>query len=564
MTPSLPTAVQSRRLRDTLERRVGIDQRALATFRITLGVVLLFDVVHRSRNLVAFYTDDGVLPRAVHLEGAGWDGVYSLHSLSGEPWFQAFLFGLSAILAVALIAGYRPRLAAALSLILLVSVHLRNPHVLNGADRLFRELLFLSIFLPIGSRWAIGAGGADASDDDPTNGSSDDEPANSSSVDTVDAGDDDTAGASDDERTNPNDDDRTNANDDPVESRTTTPVTAAVLVYVVTVLFNNAVHKFAGETWVGGDALRYALGQDHLTILLGTHLANQPVLLEVGTYVWFGLLAGSPLLFAFGDRLRIGYVSVFLAAVGGMALSMAVGLFPPLLAASMILFLPPRTWTRLESVGTWTRLESARTWTRFEFAGSASRERLSSGAGRLSKGAKETSTAKPEGKGSSRRVRRRLRSAGRWLVLVVVVVWCVGLFGSTPALELADGVNPEEHQWGMFAPDPSASYGWYTVAADLEEDEAVDVLAGSELRADPPPDAAETIPDFRWRRYMNTLAESDARDDRFAEYACERVATQHDATVESVNVTYTHQPVELEGETPEPTTRVVVENRSCS
>jgi hypothetical protein len=55
--------------------------------------------------------------------------------------------------------GYRPRLAALCSWILLVSVQNRQPLITHGGDRVFRLLLFWSIFLPLTAR-----GGKNASD----------------------------------------------------------------------------------------------------------------------------------------------------------------------------------------------------------------------------------------------------------------------------------------------------------------------------------------------------------------------------------------------------------------
>ncbi|MWV40543.1 hypothetical protein [Natrialba sp. INN-245] len=545
MVPSPPTG-QSRRLRTALERRFGIDPRALVAFRVALGGVLLFDVFHRARHLTAFYTDDGVLPRDVSLEAYGLDGVYSIHALSGEPWFQALLFAATALLAVALIVGYRPRLATTLAVVLVVSVHVRNLYVLNGGDRLFRELLFLAIFLPLGSRWATGARSTDESESDETTRSA----ATNQSSDTHGAGS--------------------------TDRRIATPATAAVLLYIVALLANNAVHKLEGETWLGGDALAYALAQDHMTIVLGNSLATRPILLEAGTYVWLGLLVGSPLLFVFAGRFRIGYVAVFLMTVVGMTVSVAVGLFPPLLAAAILLFLSPRGWDVLESAAgaTSTRL-------------SARGRRLERHAKRGVTGARRRKTAfraaRPfpgtlagdgtlerlhgpteRGRETFGRIRTRVGPAVHACVLVGIVVSTLGTFGYAPVFEPVETVDPAEHQWEMFAPDPTPSYGWYVVTADLEDGAEVDVIGASEYRTEPPPDAAETVPDFRWRRYLVTLDRSDVRDERFAASVCERVDARHDAAVESVTVTYTHQPIELEGENPESDTHAIVEKRTCS
>lgn len=79
----------------------------------------------------------------------------------------------------------------------------------------------------------------------------------------------------------------------------------------------------------------------------------------------------------------------------------------------------------------------------------------------------------------------------------------------------------------------------------------------------PPPDAAETLPDFRWRKYLNSLSDSDERADRFAARMCETASAQTDKPVQRVTVTDTTQPIGLEDEREAPTTETVVE-RSCS
>lgn len=499
-----------------LARRFGIDARALAAFRVALGCILLFDAVHRSRDLVAFYADAGVLPRAV-LREETVRGAYSLHALSGEPRVQLLLLGCTAVLALALIVGYRTRLVALLSLVLVVSIHFRNPYVLNSGDRLFRELLLLALFLPLGSRWALDARSRPGSAEPNGSGRFDAETAD----------------------------------------RIATPATAAVLVHVVALFFTNAMHKLEGGTWLAGDALGYALRQDHLTILLGDHLSNYPLVLEVGTYVWLGLLLGSPLLLAVTGRLRTGYVAAFLGAVVGMSLSMAVGLFPPLLAASLLLFLPARCWDAVEA-GAATLRE------RVPFAERV-RTRWPGNPARAPRPRPARSLLPRPA--AIRRFRRRLRPVVATCVLLVVVAWSIGLLGLADPLGPVDSVSADDHQWEMFAPDPSTSYGWYTVAADLENGERVDVLQGSELRTGPPPDASETVPSFRWRRYASTLGESDDRDAAFAAYTCRRADERFDAAVESVTVTYTYRPIELEDAedsgAPDDTS-VVLERRTCS
>ncbi|ELZ15244.1 HTTM domain-containing protein [Haloterrigena salina JCM 13891] len=501
---SLTTLPDRARLRDALDRRFGIDARALAAFRIILGCTLLFDVFHRSRDLVAFYTDAGAYPRALRLAVGNSRGEYSLHMLSGEPWVQAVLFGLAALLALALIVGYRTRLVTFLSLVLLVSVHFRNPLVLNGADRLLREVLLLGLFLPLGRRWAVDALG----DDRESGGEQDREPGNGTRTGTG------------------------------TENRVVTPATAAVLVYVVGFFANNGQHKRLGDTWTTGEALGYALRQDHMTILVGDHVVDYPLLLEIGTYGWLAVVVGAPLLLVLTGRLRTAYVGAFLGAVAGLGLSMAVGLFPAVLTAVLVLFLPSFVWDRLEALGAACCERIGRL------------ERLRTRIGALASRVGPPRSLRSVLPSQVRNRRHRLRTILLGGVLIVVVLWTVGLLGYADAFEPVDAVDPDDNQWTMYAPNPSTSYGWYVVEADLESGEEMDVLRNEAVRDGPPAEASDTLPSFRWRKYMNSLDDDEARADRFGTYMCDRAADQFDAPVERVEVTYHYRSIEPAGDDP--------------
>ena len=134
----------------------SIDLRSIALFRVALALLILFDLFLRSFNMVDFYTDEGVLPRRYWaLVTHRW--YLSLHAASGELWWQIFLFIIAAVFACALLVGYRSKLMAGFSLIMLMSLMNRNGLVLQGGDQLLVVMCFWSLFLPIGARWSIDA-----------------------------------------------------------------------------------------------------------------------------------------------------------------------------------------------------------------------------------------------------------------------------------------------------------------------------------------------------------------------------------------------------------------------
>ena len=64
----------------------GVDVRALAAFRIGLGLLVVADLVIRGRQLRTFYTDAGVLPRGVLDEQFPVLATLSFHTVSGDFW----------------------------------------------------------------------------------------------------------------------------------------------------------------------------------------------------------------------------------------------------------------------------------------------------------------------------------------------------------------------------------------------------------------------------------------------------------------------------------------------
>lgn len=281
------------RLRRAVAARVRVDTRALAAFRIGAGTLILVDLFLRARSIRAFYTDWGVLPRPALREAYPAFSRLSIHALSGALWWQAALFCLAGAAAVALLVGYRTRLALLVSWILLVSLHARNPLVLNGGDILLRRVTFWALFLPLGARWAVDADG--------------DAPA------TV-----------------------------------TGPASAAILLQVVVVYVVNAALKLQGEAWPAGTAVRYVFALDQFTTPVGAALAGAPTLLRVATWGWLALVCAAPLLVLATGRARAALASLFVGAHLGMYATMWLGLFPLIAVVALLPFFPPFVWDAVE------------------------------------------------------------------------------------------------------------------------------------------------------------------------------------------------------------------------
>lgn len=283
-----------RRISAALASRVTIDSRALAAFRISLGCVLILDLLLRLRNLQTFYTDAGVLPVAQLAEQSPLLARFSLHAQSGDAWFQGLLFTVASIAAVALVIGYKTRVATFVSLGLLLSLHARNPHVLNAGDALLQHLLAWSLFLPLGGRWAVDA-----------------------------------------------------RQHEPGEDRVASMATAGILIQVVLVYATNAILKTRGEQWMAGEATATVFGLNRFTILLGPLLREVPILLDIAHWVWVVLLLISPLLVMTTGRNRAVLVGAFAAMHLGMLLTLYIGIFPVVSLLALIPFLQSSVWNTL-------------------------------------------------------------------------------------------------------------------------------------------------------------------------------------------------------------------------
>ncbi|AGN00013.1 HTTM domain-containing protein [Salinarchaeum sp. Harcht-Bsk1] len=275
-----------------VQRRVQIDLRALAVFRIAIGSIIVFDLLLRARNFTAFYTNDGVLPNEALYRS--YTEVHSLHAWVGETWLVALLFVGAALLGVSMILGYRTRTVTFLSWVLLFSLHNRNPMVLNGGDTMLRLLVFWSIFLPMGERWSLDARRLERD-----------------------------------------------------RATVASIASLAILAQIVIMYVSNFVHKTRGQAWIDGEAVPYILTLDQFTVFLGPHLAQFPDLLVGFSYGWMVLMALAPFLLLLTGWPRAVVATGFVGMHTGMFLTLQIGVFPIVVVSALLLFYPPVVWDRV-------------------------------------------------------------------------------------------------------------------------------------------------------------------------------------------------------------------------
>jgi len=490
------------RIRDAVARRLSIDSRALAVLRISLGGLLLLDLLLRARSLRAHYTDAGALPRSALVARYGALGELSLHAASGDPWFVALLFLVTGGFAVALALGYRTRAAIFGSWLLLASLHARNPLVLNAGDSLLRRLLFWSVFLPLGARWSIDA------------------------LRRSKAGSTRTTG-----------------------QQVATVASAALLVQIVLVYTVNGLFKLRGDLWRSGEAIRYIFGLDSLTVLLGDTLAEFPALLVALDRVWFAMVLSSVGLILLAGRLRAAFAAAFAGAHLGMFLTLRIGIFPLVSIAALSVFVPPPVWDAIE--GRLSRGPARNAATRI---GHRIDRVLPGGHGITSSWMDRPAVRVWGGRTVSVLVA---------VLLALILVWNAATLGHVPLPAEDAPVSTREHRWDMFAPRPLGVDAWFVAPGLTDSGDRVDALWGEDVDRDRPPDIATAYPSSRWRKYLMDLRNPGYAGLRpaFGAYLCQRYDARHTDSLVNVSLYVIEQPTRLDG--PEPVRRVELWSGTC-
>ena len=279
-----------------LERFFAIDLRALATFRIALAMLVLYDLAARSRFIEATYTDDGVLP------GYLFQSVYkvlSLYAVHDGPALPAIVFPAAMLSALALLVGFRTRVATVATWALLCAIHARNFYLTDGGDNLIRALLFWSLFLPLGARFSLdGRRGRGGSHPNPL----------------------------------------------------LTVASAALLLQFVYLYVSAGFSKSGPEWHELGTAIEHVLSQSYWGRPLGRELLAYPELLRLATWGTIAFEIVGPLLlfvpFA-TERFRLLGVVAFWGFNLGLGSTIQLNLFPWVCSTAAIPFLPAFVWNRL-------------------------------------------------------------------------------------------------------------------------------------------------------------------------------------------------------------------------
>ena len=449
---------------------IGIDTRSLALLRVSLALLVLVDLALRSRELVAFYTDAGVLPTWAAVQWLGAQSRFVVHTYSGAAWFQASLFVLTGAAALAMLMGYRTRLATAITWFLVASLQARNPTLANGGDNLLRIMLFWAILVPLGAQW---------------------------SVDRARSG-------------------------EPAPKIAVSVGTFAIQIQLCLMYWFTAALKWHPVWFETYTATEIALNVDHLTTSLGRVLLAFPDMLRGLTAFTIWLEIVGPILVwspVWTGPLRFLTVLAFvLFHLMGLAPSLYIGLFPWVCAAAWFVFLPSWMWDRLQRdraaafdrIGGFFERLAARPPKRGE------RWSLSAAAGRRWRIAESIVAA------------ILLAFVVVWNFATLDEERRDQLL--TPTIRAAVRTSGLSQRWAMFAPHPPMDDGWYVMPGRTAAGREVDVWRRSPVSWAKPRDVAASYGHKRWNKYLDNLSRERYLYHRplFGAYVCNRWNRDHE------------------------------------
>lgn len=440
-----------------LAKLFAIDPRSLALFRIATALVLLYDLAGRVVDVRAFYSDEGIVTIAQQREVCHpW--LWSLNFLDGSVGFQTAIFVVAFIFATALLVGFATRLATIGCWILTVSIHIRGSIMLvNGGDILLTQMLFWSMFLPLGKHW---------------------------SLDSILSK-------------------RKSAILEPIVSM----ASVAILLQIFFMYFFTVLMKL-NDIWYSGQALENALSYEIYVTPLGGYLLHYPGLLKFLTYGILCLEFFGPFLFFIPWKtayFRLALGAAFVSLHIAIEMTMTVALFSYMCISALMLFLPREFWTLILRSKEKENIDSSLQTNDEDHKSENPEDKHSDSAGILTRLSE-----------NYRVTLRYLRDGFVSFMLLFVFLWNINsalkvtsrqsgqprpVFGFEVHQAMLDFsiVTSVNQFWFMFD-EPSGVDTWYVAEAQLRDGSRVDVLKnGAPISEDKPDRLYANFRNHRWK-----------------------------------------------------------------
>ncbi|MCB0337995.1 MAG: HTTM domain-containing protein [Bdellovibrionales bacterium] len=410
-------------INDTALKKIfSADIRSLALMRVAIGVLVLYDLFDRLRDLTAHYTDLGILPRSTYFKLFSDPWWISFHLAGGAWGFELILFSIHIACAIAFLFGYRTKLSTFLTWIFYVSLQWRNIYIGQGGDTLLRMILLWSIFMPMGACFSIDRIRNPLSNKLPTN--------------------------------------------------VLTIGTIAYYVQIILMYLCTATLKVGKEWFQENSAVAYALQIDQFARPIGVWLRQAPAevleFLTQTTMIWEYF---APILllcpFFFGP-LRTFIVFGFLALHAGFIATLAVGIFPFIAAVAMFGMLPNWFWDTLAKKIICRREDGVdllltRTWP------------IESPLKKIGVFTKLLSVKVPISIQNS--IAQRLCA---FLLLILTILYNIETLTLAPfipnQIRWITVFAHIDQSWLMFAPSPMKFDGWEILEGTLEDGERIDLM----------------------------------------------------------------------------------------
>jgi predicted DCC family thiol-disulfide oxidoreductase YuxK len=539
---------------------LAVDLRSLALFRVALGTCLVVELAGHIPEIDDFYTDAGILPRDALISQFGQPWAVSLHLVSGQYVVQLALLLIAIVLALGLVAGYRTRVCAAGSWLLLCSIQVRNPVILHGGDDILRLLLFWCMFVPLNARFSL--------------------------------------------------DRALNPAAPPGEPTHFSAGSLGLVLQICSVYWFAAIAKWHPVWNVEGSAIYYALSLGQFATPFGTFLLQFPRLLRLMTFGTVALeLVGPMLAFCpfLGGAVRLVIVLIFIGFHTGLGLSLRLGNFPWVCASAWLALLPGLAWQILESRAATSAdrgtivffdatcgfcrrmvlilrsllrlnqteireaqsdaqaealMQARNAWVVRDPAGGlhtgydafVELSRRSVVTRRLA-GVIACAPARRLGEAAYRWVATHRTDAGRFLrsvtpppprehfgafssvvaiaALVFVLFWNVSTLQARrlpPVWRALGALTQLQQQWRLFAPYPTTDGGWYVIEGVKMDGTRFDLWnGGGKLTDARPADPSVTYRNAQWRKYLGNIWLRSYSDHRlyFGRYLCRNWNARH-------------------------------------
>lgn len=441
-----------------------LDLRSLALFRIALALLLIHDTATRWPDIEAFYAQTGILPADAPwprfnapLQWSPLDALQSANAIR-----MVFVAGFLAELA--LLCGYRTRIAQVVSLLFLASVRNRNTLLTHGGDGALAVLCVWALLMPLGARWSMDRRRAAR---------------------------------------------RGGTSDFGAERSSASWVGVAYAVQIGFIYLTTAVAK-SGPAWQDGTAVHYALHLDQFTNAFGAWMRGMPlVLLQAMSWGTLALeWAALPMFLAPVAQPWLRRIALIgLAGFHlGTAVTMVLGAFPWVMCASYLPLVRPPDWDAL-----------GRLLHRAGFAKAAGALASPAIAPAV---ANDAATARAARRATSPHRGRIVRDA-----IAAGLLICVLLDGFNQSFASRLHRDPLRlplvlrapvmifdlgQGWRMFAPEPLRYDGWWVVVGETETGAVVDPLTGQAPRWEKPPHLS-SVRSVYWRMYMFNISRPEFR-----------------------------------------------------